>query len=388
MPNPTNMQVPTAAVGTELGRHGNPRAALTVRSRESGSALVGFLAVLLPLTGLAAAAVIAMNGRSGRLLAEVNQERALQAAEAGIDVTRLLGVAGTLADGAEITRTLAGGASFRVVADSLKTDGVDNDGDGQTDEADEDVFELVSTGSHGTAVRRVVGYLSREPGMPPIDSAMVLYKTNPQVQIDFKGTGYIRGADTNMDGTAGPQATQAGLSIKSPGTIASLTANYAVDQPARITGNNGPPSLRVTTSTFDLNALIAEVTASPDIVLGAAYVNATWGTAPAGPWRHVRRGGDLQLSGNVQGTGVLLVTGKLQVTNTFRWDGLVIVLGDVQMDGNVTINGALIQGPASNQTQFANNVKIRYSSEALSLALPGIGLGKFTVVSGWQEISR
>ncbi len=218
----------------------------------------------------------------------------------------------------------------------------------------------------------------------------MLYNPNHQDQIDFKGTGFITGIDTNMDGSPGPAPAVHGLAIQQPATVTDLTANYAVDDDSRITGSSGPPSLGVSSSTLDLNQLVLDVKNNADILLSASYYGANWGTAPAGPFNLIYREGDLQLAQTVVGTGILVVTGNLQVADTLRFDGIVIVLGDVQMNDNVLINGGLIQGPSSLQTQLTDNVKIRYSSEAVkaaSNALSAAG-GSHARVTGWQEIGR
>ncbi len=216
---------------------------------------------------------------------------------------------------------------------------------------------------------------------------MTTFNPNPQTQIDFNGTGFITGVDTNMDGTPGPEPSVHGLAIQQPATVVDLTANYAVDDDSRITGSSGPPSLGVSSSTLDLAQLVLDVKNNADYTLGSAYVGANWGTAPAGPFNLLYREGDLQLNGTVVGAGILVVTGNLQVADDFRFDGMVIVLGNVQMNDNVLINGGLIQGPSSLQMQLTDNVKIRYSSQAIKAASDAVS-GNYAVVTGWQEISR
>ena len=91
----------------------------------------------------------------------------------------------------------------------------------------------------------------------------------------------------------------------------------------------------------------------------------------------------------------MVVTGSLQVADEFEFDGVVIVLGDVQMNDHVKVTGALIQGPSSNQTQLTSAgssdvVEIRYSSEVISTVsnLVSSSGATYTKFTGWQEISR
>ena len=145
----------------------------TRADRQSGFALVGFIAVLLPLVGLAGAVMLSMGGRNARLMDEIRLEKALLAAEAGMDEAGYLAATGGLVDGDTILRTLPNGASFTVQATLLSTDGVDNDGDTIIDDVDENVMQLIVLGTSGSSRRRIVGYL-RQPPLG-LDSPFTMY---------------------------------------------------------------------------------------------------------------------------------------------------------------------------------------------------------------------
>ena len=68
-------------------------------------------------------------------------------------------------------------------------------------------------------------------------------------------------------------------------------------------------------------------------------------------------------------------------------------VGDVQLDGSsrggIDIFGALVHGPAASQIQYTDDIRLRYSSEAIgSVAVLGSTSGKYVQFNGWQEISR
>ena len=54
--------------------------------------------------------------------------------------------------------------------------------------------------------------------------------------------------------------------------------------------------------------------------------------------------GDLTLTGNGNGYGILVVTGTLTVKGTVQWNGLVLVIGqgNLQMDGTNSFYGAVL----------------------------------------------
>lgn len=357
---------------------------------ESGFTLVAFMAILLPLIGLAGAAMLAMGTRSNRLGEEIRLEKALLAAEAGVDEARFLAAKNLLTSGASFSRTLPGGATFTVQATHLLSDSLDNDGDALTDESDEDVFELIVTGEFGMARRRFAAYLSPDP-MLPVDAAVTLHAPAPDVDIDFDGSGFITGIDTNMDGSPGPRPAVPGLAIQTPGTVADLTSNYTVDDDSRITGAGGTPSHGVSTSTLDLSQVVADVQSNATIVLGDSHMDTNWGSPPSGPFHVFYRDGDIHLHGTIVGAGIMVVTGNVDIDDDFTFDGVMIVLGDIDADDDIDINGALIQGPLGDDFHYDDStLELAYSSEAIQAAAVALGVSsnRYVMVSGWQEIAR
>jgi hypothetical protein len=361
------------------------------RDHESGMVLVAYLSVLFLLVGIAGAAMMAMGGRNSRLLAEVQREKALLATEAGIDAGLYRATTGLLVDGVSFGRVLPGGASYTADPVHLGVDGVDNDGDGKVDEFDEDVFQLTVLGTFGKARRRVVAYLSRANQLPPLAAAVTLFHPNPKVRLDFDGSGFLGGADTDIDGGAGPGAPVAGLAIQAPATIADLTGDFLVDDPTRITGLGASPSLAVSDIALDFGQITFDVQNNADMTLsGSYYHGVSAGSGPAETFYVIYRNGNLTLEGTCVGAGVLLVTGDLDAHGTLFFDGLVIVLGDVSFRHNVRIQGALIQGPAGARFETDDDTRIRWSREALLAATQALGYagGDYTVLSGWQEVSH
>jgi hypothetical protein len=357
---------------------------------EGGFVFVVLLGVLMPLLALIITATSAMTARNGRTFEEIYQERAFLAAESGIDEAVYRAALGILVHGGTVTRDLGDGAKFSFTVVHLKADAADNDGDATIDEDDEDIFVVTSRGTYRSQVRRLVAGFG--PERPPLDieSALTIFRQDPQIQIDFNGTGAIDGNDLNINGAPSGKPPVTGLAIQAPGTVADLTANYAVDDPNRITGSSPAPSLGVSNSGLDLADVVTQVQSSANIVLGAAYIGANWGSGAAGDRNVIYRDGDLALNGNVQGSGIMVVTGKLRVYDNFRFDGVLIVLGDMQIDGgDIAVYGGLIKGVTTKQIQFTDKVRIQYSSQAVRLSpIQGPPTGRYIPVVGWQEISR
>lgn len=103
----------------------------------------------------------------------------------------------------------------------------------------------------------------------------------------------------------------------------------------------------------------------------------------------------LQISGTTTGTGILIVEdGDLRISGNFNWNGPIIVTGNYVGVGFLgggwqTVYGAVISNETSNDPGFkegvaTGNAKIRYSCEALALAL---NTKKLTTASNWREIA-
>src|SRR6185436_4696504 len=129
----------------------------------AGVAAVALVFVLVPLLCIVGAYMHTMTGRNQRLLLEVREEKAMLAAEAGIDYTLHQSRAGLLIAGPGAAYsyggTLPDGSFFKVSCVYLGGDGISNDGDAQVDEADEDVFRVITTGYTQNSMRRVAAYL-------------------------------------------------------------------------------------------------------------------------------------------------------------------------------------------------------------------------------------
>ena len=135
-------------------------------------------------------------------------------------------------------QSTVGGMRFKVVPKYLKIDGVDNDGDGKTDELDEDVFELIVTGYYKNDFRRFASYLGSNSPIPLMDSALYTDDVNG---VNLENNTFISGEDVMLDDSPGnPLYDVAGLAIKDPGTVADLSSDLTLGGPqAKIIGTGG-----------------------------------------------------------------------------------------------------------------------------------------------------
>jgi hypothetical protein len=352
---------------------------------ERGFILIAVLILaLIPLALMIGAGSKTMIARQTRLGSEVGDERALVAAESGIDygVFRASTPLG-LVTGTTYARDLGGGMSFTMTPTFLRTDGEDNDGDGFTDEADETIYRVLCVGTHGTTTRRVVAYLGPQPGFSSVAGALSVRDSD---QIQVQDLARISGDDLNMNGTAGSGPDVPGIALEPPTTVATAMTWMVPEDHPRIQGSTPAPSVAAG-APVDWSAMQMAVQNAANLVLtSGSYKNYVFGNGPAGQFHVAYRKGNLQFQGNCRGAGVLFVTGDLQAQNGFRFDGIVFVGGKVQMQENAAIYGALICD-SSQQIQLQGSARLQFSTQAVTQA--GAALpGKYVLFNGWQEISR
>ncbi|MHC4513738.1 MAG: bactofilin family protein [Planctomycetota bacterium] len=354
-------------------------------TQEQGFALVTIFTLMIPLLVAVVAFIATMNSRSNELRLEYDLELALLAAESGVDDAIYQGRTGNLVDGKVYTRDLGSGQSFTVQPTYLKDDGTDNDADGFIDEDDEDVFQVVVTGTYRRTTRRVAAYLGPVPLLPKLQAAMTTQ--DPGIEIVLKGTPLVSGNNLNIDGGDGSGADMPGLAIVPPGTVAHLLSELGPVEQDNVVGAGGPPSL-ATASSVDIVTLVAQIQNAANLILTTnMYSEYRFGDASLGTANTTFRNGDVTFTGNVRGAGVLVVTGDLEMRGNFRFDGVIIVLGRIiNGAGTAQIYGSVLQGPKGGKLEAKGTLDIHYSAEAVDLATKVSGL--YVAFNGWQELAN
>lgn len=155
-----------------------------------------------------------------------------------------------------------------------------------------------------------------------------------------------------------------------PGLITTQNPDNITDalsgaQTDNVEGSGPEPSVNSAPVDLDLDALhdtfvsMAEIVVPPD-----TYDDVHWGTYD--DYTVVHCTGELHLSGNNEGGGVLVVDGNLVVSGTFTWYGIVLVMGDVSLTGGgagVHIYGTTL---ATGDLTMSGNADLLYSSAAIA----------------------
>ncbi|MFH1504289.1 MAG: hypothetical protein ABIH08_02730 [Candidatus Omnitrophota bacterium] len=87
-------------------------------------------------------------------------------------------------------------------------------------------------------------------------------------------------------------------------------------------------------------------------------------------WVDVSSGGELAVSGDLQGDGILVISGDAHFSGTVDFDGIIYIIGKLRMSGTPTINGSVFaESETDVDTTISGHVTLNHSSEAISGAL-------------------
>ena len=83
-----------------------------------------------------------------------------------------------------------------------------------------------------------------------------------------------------------------------------------------------------------------------------------------------------------------MVRGDLLLRNNFRFDGIIVVFGSVNIEQFLRIYGGLVQVPGLTATfNLTNHSRVQYSYEVMEMIQATIPAENDSL-GGWQEISR
>lgn len=229
---------------------------------------------------------------------------------------------------------------------------------------------VTSAGRRGTGQKIVTVEAIKWP-LPPVPGSV--YTESP---MTFNGNSfYIDGHDHNYTApydTIPGAAPLSGISTSINPTTISSALN--AQQSDNVQGTGADPSVAASPVTLDLPSMAASWDQMADITLNGNQTNpstAGWGSVtPTMNLKIVHVAGDLHISGNSSGAGVLIIDGDFTLSGTFNWDGVVLCLGNVAITGGGTakqIVGALmVQGTINNNSTVNGNIKLLYSSAMIS----------------------
>ena len=359
------------------------------------------------------------------------------------------GTTGTC-DGVDFKPTLSGslsGYTYTVVAD--------NDTAVLGETATNDTNKIITLTSTATgpnsSTRKIKTYIGRSsnPWKPP----GALYFTgiaNSNRFFDPSGKAFkIDGNDTNYDETtpSTPASPIPGVATHDSDLTTNIINSLSTDEKNLIKGDGysaSPltPSVKTSSDDVNINQMVTDfynqisssLTCPPKCENGIRTSSSTspssgtyscpatlptprpvpdpciWGSAAAPQITYIGEGTDhIHIAGNVTGSGILILEGKVHLQGDFNFHGLVIVKepsavsqdendGDddhsstlrFKMRDRAKVFGSMLVGPNGENLRFdiKNNAKIYYSSEAISMVntFGNSTLPQPAKLVAWQEV--
>jgi len=391
-----------------------------VRAQDDGAVQV--LALLL--TGL-----MLLLGSSLLLLAsgerqvgsnDRNAVQALYLAEAGVERTRRLlprfaaddVLVNTLLLGDWVNGTSMASGTYRVtVSNNLSgIGGLPPDGStavcgGTTCDTD-GLIVLTGTGSFQGAQRVVRAVVEVPPILKPPGLLTIV---NSEVDHLFEGESFLlSGFDRNIDGSAGPLPARPSLAVTTSSAASAIQGVLTPEQQSRVLGAGAAPSIDIASQapTSDtLQQLKLRLGPQADRVLvnpgtisydlrgadGAGLVTLIKGDPSADSNQGLDTAGDAILEGSGYGAGVLVVTGQLTLRGSYRFDGVLLLVGDgsrLVLEGDAAITGSIFiaNRTTSNLGRAGIAIKDRAQAHFSQEALVRAGRLLSARLRSWQEV--
>jgi hypothetical protein len=198
-----------------------------------------------------------------------------------------------------------------------------------------------------------------------------IYLPGDSVDPNFNGNQFlIDGSDTNLDGTHNASGDVPGIGTHTQDAATAVMNELSPAQLDNVIGQGGIPSVKMVngfTSDQLLNEIVPAILARPGAVTNPILNgHDVFGTRLLPQVTHFT--GNVNVTGNLSGAGVMVVDGGLTISGASDFTGLIIVQGTTQiatLQGNTTILGAL--WTTDLRLTVGGSASMTYSSQALAL---------------------
>ncbi len=139
-------------------------------------------------------------------------------------------------------------------------------------------------------------------------------------------------------------------------------------------------------STLDFSDLFGVTKVQMQAGATHAYTASNFGAPVDGiTWVEVPSGETLNVSGDLSGSGVLVINGNTKFSGNVVFDGIIYVIGTLTMTGNVTTTGSVLaESSMSVDTTITGNVTINYNTDEITTALSSVASLNKQIVS-WKS---
>jgi len=382
--------------------------------RNKGMAFIGALMVLIVISALTLTMVTVIASQTRSTNWNINTTRAYFAAEAGLEWK--ISEINNSESGDEAYDPLNGdinGSQYSVITQEWNADGVDNNSDGQVDDATENgYFSILATGTCGRAIR-ILRAIGKQGGAEPPGSFAAIHLYNPEDEngdvysgcsVNFSGRPpHIDGRDTLIpknksfdkikardvvedsgsgrdvlavathddqsvadiiDEADGNENLAYGIDVSSL-SEAELEEYFTSENPPELP--HGGPSVGNIVNFDPLNAQgivdmageYAAMASSENVFDSSNYPHGrtTFGTLDSPQITVINNDSDSQLviAGNISGTGILVISGNVRFNGSVNFAGMMFIISDgtsgVEMRGTPLIFGSIYAACANSELE-------------------------------------
>jgi len=229
-----------------------------------------------------------------------------------------------------------------------------------------------------------------------------IYLPGDTVQPNFNGNKFlVDGHDTDLNGTLHPATDVPGITTHSQAGADTVINALSGFQDDNVIGLGGMPSVKMAngfTTPQLLNQITPAILASPGVVTNPTLNgNNTFGTCNSSTTtpQITHFTGDVNVTGTLDGCGILVVDNSLTISGDTTFNGLIIVKGttvigknpsDTTVQGNTTIMGAI--WTTDLQLTVGGSASVTFSTQALTIAntlVPGGILKKRVKLIAWKD---
>jgi len=222
----------------------------------------------------------------------------------------------------------------------------------------------------------------------PIPAAMYVAAQNVS-NVKINGNITISGYDHDINGNILNNGNDLlGIAVDNPTDVPKILSN--IGGSATVEGTGGDPSVNAVTNAIDWEEYAEEVANNPDIVINSSgdllnYSNLGTVTDPKATFIN----GDIQISNDLTGCGILVVNGNLKINDLFTYRGIIIAYKDsdikTELNGEANLYGGMIIAGNTAQLWISNGTfDLFYSQEALETIGQLLKTRRFNIVSWWE----
>jgi len=208
------------------------------------------------------------------------------------------------------------------------------------------------------------------------------------LDLQLNGNLTIDGNDTNIDGSPGDEDALPGVVLDETSDSAYFIDNIKPKIANDIEGYGGSPSVYSTNDSTDWEAVVMNTIFAADITVSSGTYSSGIHFGTETDPKITFMNGDIHLSGDCDGYGIMVINGNLVMSGDFTYSGIILVYDkssiECQITGNGGVYGTVILVGSDVDLHATGNAAFYYSSEAIENCQWYLKSSRFKIASWWE----